>query len=149
VIYNHILNKTTLGRVLAIDYGRKRVGLAISDPTKLIANGLTTISNHELWDYLKDNDYTKELECIVVGYPKKMNNEPSQIVEQINPFVKKLKKLFPEIEISLMDERFTSKIATKAIFLAGAKKKDRKNKALIDKVSATIILQSYLDCINR
>ena len=105
-----------MGRILAIDYGRKRIGLAISDPTKLIANGLATISNHEFWDYLKDNEIIKELECIVVGYPKKMNNEPSQIVEQINPFVKKLKKLFPEIEISLMDERFTSKIATKAIF---------------------------------
>jgi len=134
-----------LGRILAIDYGRKRVGLAVTDPLKMIANGLTTVHSKDIWDFIKNYLEKESVECIVVGYPKQMNNQASEAVRFINPFIKKLVKTYPEMEIKLVDERFTSKMAHQTMIDAGLKKKARQNKALVDTISATIILQSYLE----
>ncbi len=133
-----------MGRILAIDYGKKRVGLAVTDPMQIIANKLTTVPTHEIWDYLKDYFQKEEVEKVVVGYPKQMNNKPSQSVLYINPFLKRFQKLYPDMAIELVDERFTSKMAFQTMIDAGLKKKDRQNKATIDAVSATIILQTYM-----
>jgi len=134
-----------LGRILAIDYGQKRVGIAVTDPLQIIANALDTVHVKDIWQYL-DTYITKEkVDKIIVGYPMQMNNQPSQAVTYINPFVKKLEKTYPEIAIELVDERFTSKMATSAILESGAKKKVRQDKALVDKVSAVIILQSFME----
>jgi len=133
-----------LGRILAIDYGRKRVGLAVSDPMQMIANSLTTIHVKDIWDFLSDYLQMEAVDCIVVGYPKQMNNQASEAVRYINPFLKRLQKLYPEMNIQLVDERFTSKMAHQTMIDAGLKKKARQNKALVDTISANIILQSYL-----
>lgn len=129
---------------MAIDYGRKRVGIAVTDPLKIIANGLTTVHSKDIFDFLKDYFAKENVESIVVGYPKQMNNEASQAVRFVNPFIKKLRKEWPDLKIEIEDERFTSKMATQAMIDGGLKKKDRQNKALVDEISATIILQSYL-----
>ena len=134
-----------MGRILAIDYGRKRVGLAVTDPLKIIANALKTVHSKDIWDFLKEYLEQEDVECIIVGYPKQMNNQPSEAVRFINPFLKRLTKLYPEMEIKLVDERFTSKMAHQTMIDAGLKKKARQNKALVDTISATIILQSYLE----
>ena len=134
-----------MGRILAIDYGRKRVGLAVTDPLKMIANSLTTIHSKDIWDFLKEYLEKEDVECIVVGYPKQMNNEASEAVRFVNPFLKKLSKTYPHMDIKLVDERFTSKMAHQTMIDAGLKKKARQNKALVDTISATIILQSYLE----
>lgn len=134
-----------MGRVLAIDYGKKRVGLAVSDPMKMIANGLTTLHPKELFDFLKEYCSKENVETIVVGYPKQMNNQASEAVRYINPFLKNLQKQFPKISVEIEDERFTSKMAQQAMIDGGMKKKQRQNKATVDKISATIILQSYLE----
>jgi len=134
-----------LGRILAIDYGRKRVGLAVSDPMQMIANSLTTIHVKDIWDFLSDYLQKEAVDCIVVGYPKQMNNQASEAVRYINPFLKRLQKLYPDMDIQLVDERFTSKMAHQTMIDAGLKKKSRQNKALVDSISATIILQSYLE----
>ena len=133
-----------MGRILAIDYGKKRVGLAVTDPMQIIANKLTTVPAHQIWDFLKDYFQKEEVEKVVVGYPRQMNNEASRSVLYINPFLKRFQKLYPEMPLELVDERFTSKIAFQTMIDAGLKKKDRRNKATIDAVSATIILQSYM-----
>ncbi len=133
-----------MGRILAIDYGKKRVGLAVTDPLQIIANKLTTVPAHEIWDFLKNYFQKEEVEKVVVGYPRQMNNEASQSVLYINPFLKRFQKVYPDMEIELIDERFTSKMAFQTMIDAGLKKKDRQNKATIDAVSATIILQSYM-----
>ena len=134
-----------MGRILAIDFGRKRCGLAVTDPLKMIANGLDTIPSHTIWEFLEDYQKKETLDIIVVGYPKNLDNTPSESIIYINPFIKKLKQKYPEIVIELMDERFTSKMAFQAMIDGGLKKKDRQDKALVDKISAVIILQSYLD----
>jgi putative holliday junction resolvase len=134
-----------LGRILAIDYGRKRVGLAVTDPLQMIANSLTTIHAKDIWDFLSDYLNKETVDCIVVGYPKQMNNQASEAVRYINPFLKRLQKLYPEMDIQLVDERFTSKMAHQTMIDAGLRKKARQNKALVDTISATIILQSYLE----
>jgi len=134
-----------LGRILAIDYGKKRIGLAVTDPLQMIANSLTTVHSKDIWDFLKNYLEKEDVECIVVGYPKQMNNQASQAVKFINPFVKKLVKSYPEMEVKLVDERFTSKMAHQTMIDAGLKKKARQDKALVDTISATIILQSYLE----
>ena len=134
-----------MGRILAIDYGKKRVGLAVTDPLQIIANKLTTVPAHEIWDFLKNYFQKEEVEKVVVGYPRQMNNEASQSVLYINPFLKRFQKVYPDMEIELIDERFTSKMAFQTMIDAGLKKKDRQNKATIDAVSATIILQSYME----
>ncbi|UCH13343.1 MAG: Holliday junction resolvase RuvX [Bacteroidales bacterium] len=134
-----------MGRVIAIDYGRKRAGLAVTDPLQLISNNLTTIPATEIFSFLTEYFSKEEVDKIVVGYPKNLNNKPSEAVIYINPFIKKLEKLFPDKEIILMDERFTSKIAFKSMIDGNLKKKKRMDKELIDKISANLILQSYLE----
>jgi putative Holliday junction resolvase len=136
-----------LGRILAIDYGLKRVGIAVTDPMKIIANSLTTVETSTLLSFLSDYFSKEQVECIVVGLPKQMNNQPSESMKYIEVFVKKFRDTFPNIPVEYMDERFTSKIAVQAMVQGGVKKMDRRNKALIDSVSATIILQSYLELI--
>jgi len=136
-----------MGRFLAIDYGTKRTGLAASDTLKIIANGLTTVPTHTLLDYLKKYLEKEDVERIIVGLPKQMNNEYSDNMKHIRPFVKKLQLLYPDIPVELYDERFTSALAQKTIIEAGLKKKDRQNKALVDEVSAVIILQSYMESL--
>ena len=133
-----------MGRIMAIDYGRKRVGVAITDPLQLIANGLDTIATHSIFDFLKEYFSKEQVDMLVVGYPVKMNNEPSEAVRYVNEFLRKFEKLYPERRIFLMDERFTSKMASQAMIDGGLKKKQRQDKAMVDKVSATIILQSYM-----
>lgn len=134
---------------MAIDYGRKRVGLAVSDPLGMIATGLETIPTHEIWQFLKAYLEKEDVETIVVGYPLQMNSQPSESLEYIDPFITKLKKEYSELEILMVDERFTSKMAKQAMLDGGVKKKDRRNKALVDKLSAVIILQTHLDSISR
>jgi len=138
-------NINNLGRILAVDYGKKRVGLAVTDPLKIIASALTTVPTHELFVYLKDYFARETIEKLVVGLPKQMNNEPSESMPMIKQFVGHFKKLYPEIPVQMVDERFTSKLAVQTMVMGGVKKKDRQNKALIDTISATIILQSYLE----
>jgi putative Holliday junction resolvase len=133
-----------MGRIIAIDYGRKRVGLAVTDELQIIATALTTVHSKDVFSYLKEYCRNEKVDCFVVGEPRQMNNEASEASEFIKPFVKKLKKEFPAIPVERYDERFTSKMATQAILDAGAKKKQRRDKALVDKVSAVLILQSWL-----
>ena len=133
-----------MGRVIAIDYGRKRVGLAVTDELQIIATALSTVHSKDILSWLKDYCKNENVDCFVVGEPRQMNNEASEAAEFIEPFVKKLKKEFPEIPVERYDERFTSKMATQAIMDAGLKKKKRRDKALVDKISAVLILQSWL-----
>jgi putative holliday junction resolvase len=134
-----------MGRILSIDYGNKRVGLAVTDPLKIIATRLTTVSADEIWDYLANYFVREEVELVLVGYPRQLNNQPSEAIRYINPFLKKFRQIYKEMPLRLMDERFSSKMAFQTMIDAGVKKKDRQNKATIDGVSATIILQSYLE----
>lgn len=134
-----------MARILAIDYGRKRVGLAVTDPMQIIANGLDTVAAKDVLDYLEKYMQTEEVECIVVGHPKQLNNEDSESMKYLKPFLGKLKKKFPDMPIEMVDERFTSKLAFQTMIDGGLKKKKRQDKAMIDKVSATIILQSYME----
>ena len=137
-----------MGRILAIDYGTKRVGIATTDPSRIIATGLTTIHPTELIAYLKNYMSTESVDCIVVGEPKRLNNEPAQAATGANIMTAAIKKHFPNIKVDRMDERFTSKMAFSAMIEGGLKKKDRADKSLIDKVSATLILQSYMEQLN-
>lgn len=134
-----------MGRILAIDYGNKRVGLAVTDEHQIIAGGLTTIHSKDIFNFLKDYLKKEIVELIVVGEPLDMQSKPSDFSRFVDPFVRKLKKQFPDIPVKRMDERFTSKLAMQTMIAAGLKKKARQNKALIDTISATIILQSYLE----
>jgi putative Holliday junction resolvase len=133
-----------LGRILAIDYGQKRVGLAVTDELQIIATGLDTIHIKDIMQFLKDYLAREKVDRFVVGEPVQMNNQPSDAQRFIEPFVKNLKKQFPDIIVDRFDERFTSKLAHDTMLTAGLKKKDRQNKALVDKISATIMLQSYM-----
>ncbi|OMP30423.1 Holliday junction resolvase RuvX [Mangrovimonas sp. DI 80] len=132
------------GRILAIDFGTKRTGLAVTDELQIIASGLTTVATKELLPFLEDYLSKEHVVCIVVGEPKRLNDEPSQSEAAIQPFLKKLAERFPNMPIERVDERFTSKMAFQTMIDSGLKKKQRQNKALIDEISATIILQSYL-----
>ncbi len=134
-----------MGRILAIDYGQKRAGLAVTDKDKIIATGLATVHVKDLMQYLKDYLSKEEVECIVIGEPFDMKGKASDASRFIDPFVKHLKKQFPEIIVERMDERYTSQMALQTILDAGIKKKARQNKELVDKISATIILQSYME----
>ena len=134
-----------MSRILAIDYGRKRTGVAVSDAMQIIANGLTTVPTHELLDFITGYVQKEPVERILVGLPKQMNNEASESMKYIDPFVRSLKKRLPEIPVEFVDERFTSVLAHQAMLDGGLKKKDRQNKALVDEISATIILQTYLE----
>jgi len=134
-----------LGRILAIDYGQKRVGLAVTDELRMIAGALASIQTKDVIAYLKDYIAHEKVDCFVVGYPLTLKNQLSESGRFTEPFVKHLQKTFPNIAVERMDERFTSKMATAAILESGARKKVRQDKALVDKVSAVIILQSYLE----
>jgi putative Holliday junction resolvase len=134
-----------MARILSIDYGRKRVGLAVTDPEQIIANRLTTIATHTIWDFLNEYFKKEKVEIVVVGYPKQMNNEASESVRYINPFLKKFQIQFPDVKLEIIDERFTSKMAFQTMIDGGLKKQKRQDKALIDGISATIILQNYLE----
>ncbi|MEY8847722.1 Holliday junction resolvase RuvX [Psychroserpens sp. XS_ASV72] len=133
-----------MARLLAIDYGTKRTGIAVTDELQIIASGLTTVDTKEVFDFLKDYTSKEDVELFIVGEPKQMNNEVSGSETSILKFLKKLEAIFPEIPIKRVDERFTSKMAFQTMIDSGLKKKQRRNKALIDEISATIILQSYL-----
>ncbi len=130
---------------MAIDYGQKRVGLAVTDPLQIIATRLETVPAHEIWTYLKNYFAKENVEKVIIGYPVQMNNQPSQSVQYINPFIRKFLKEYPDMPLEQVDERFTSKMAFQTMIDAGLKKKDRQNKETVDAVSATIILQSYLE----
>ena len=134
-----------MGRIIGIDYGTKRIGIAVTDPMQIIASPLTTVANISFDDFIDDYTKKENVEAFVVGYPKQLNNSPSKSVQHIEPFIKKLKKKFPQITIMLVDERFTSVMAMKTIIDGGVKKSDRQNKSITDKISAALILQSYLD----
>ncbi|MBN2614169.1 MAG: Holliday junction resolvase RuvX [Bacteroidales bacterium] len=136
-----------MGRILAIDYGRKRAGIAVTDELQIIATGLATVASHELLSYLKEYTTREKIDLIVVGEPKDMMNRPSEASRFIEPFVKKLQAAFPHLEIKRFDERFTSKMAHQAMLDGGLKKKKRQDKALVDTLSATLILQSYMESI--
>lgn len=134
-----------MSRIVAIDYGRKRTGIAVSDTMQIIANGLTTVPTHELLAFITNYVQVEPVERIIVGLPKQMNNEASESMKYIDPFVRSLKKRLPDIPVDFVDERFTSVLAHRTMLEAGLKKKDRQNKALVDEISATIILQTYLE----
>ena len=134
-----------MGRILAIDYGRKRVGIAVTDPQQIIATRLTTVASHTIWDFLNDYFQKEKVEEVVVGYPMTLNNQPSEAVIYINPFLKKFEAKYPEIKLKIFDERFTSKMAFQTMIDGGVKKQKRRDKALVDGISATIILQNYLE----
>jgi putative Holliday junction resolvase len=134
-----------MARILSIDYGRKRVGLAVTVPQQIIATRLTTVPTHTIWDFLNDYFKKEAVEMVVVGYPKQMNNEASEAVRYINPFLKKFQIQYPGMKLEILDERFTSKMAFQTMIDGGLKKQKRQDKALIDGISATIILQSYLE----
>jgi putative Holliday junction resolvase len=131
-------------RLMAFDYGTKRIGIAVTDPLQIIATGLDTIHPNAIIEYLKKYMQTEQIERFIVGEPKQMDNTPSQSAQHVKGFVNLLKKQFPDVPISMLDERFTSKMATAAILASGRNKKDRQDKGLVDTVSATILLQSYM-----
>ncbi|WP_370407731.1 Holliday junction resolvase RuvX [Tenacibaculum dicentrarchi] len=133
-----------MGRVLAIDFGKKRTGIAVTDELQIIASGLTTINTKELISFLKDYIKKENVELFIIGKPKQMDNSDSQSEALILPFLEKLAKSIPSIPIKREDERFTSKMAFQTMIDSGLNKKQRQNKALVDEISATIILQSYL-----
>ena len=133
-----------MSRILAIDYGKKRTGIAVTDHLQIIASGLTTVNTGEIYSFLKEYINNEEVELFLVGEPKQMDNTVSESEALIAPFIDKLIKMFPTIPVKRIDERFTSKMAFQTMIDSGLKKKHRQNKALVDEISATIILQSYL-----
>lgn len=134
-----------MGRIIAIDYGRKRTGIAVSDPLQMIAGGLTTMAGHEVVDFLKKYIKKEKVDLIIVGAPVQMNYQPSENMQYVNIFCKDLKKRVPDIKIKMVDERFTSVLAHKAMIEAGLRKKARQRKELVDEISATLILETFLE----
>ena len=145
ILVNFVVKEISMGRILAIDYGKKRVGLAVTDPERIIANQLTTVITTNLWSFLQNYFNKEKVDEVIVGYPRQMNNKASEAVLYINPFIRKFKKEYPDMPLELVDERFTSKIAYRAMIDGGLKKKARQDKARVDAISATIILQSYME----
>ena len=133
-----------MGKIIAIDFGLKRTGLAITDENKIIASGLKTVDSKDLMSFLIDLFKKDKVETIVLGLPKRLNNEPTHITENVILLKEALVKQFPTVNVSLLDERFTSKMAFQTMIDSGLNKKQRKNKALVDEIAATIILQDYL-----
>jgi len=133
-----------LGRILAFDFGEKRTGIAVTDELQIIASGLTTVNTKQLFSFLTEYLKNETVELFIVGEPKQLNNTASESEQFIQPFIKKLSTTFPKIPIKRVDERFTSKMAFQSMIDSGLKKKQRQNKALVDEISATLILQSYL-----
>lgn len=138
-----------MSRILAIDYGLKRTGVAVTDPGKIIASGLDTVETKNLFSFLKEYVNNEDVECIVFGMPTREDGSDSEPVPYIKKAMKRCEKLFPDINVDTEDERYTSQMAFQAIIDGGVKKKKRRNKSLIDKVSATIILQNYLENLNK
>jgi putative holliday junction resolvase len=134
-----------MGRILSIDYGQKRVGIAVTDTLQIVANGLTTVPVAQIYDFLSDYFSREPVDKVVVGLPKQMNNQPSESMRYITPFLNGFKKRFATVPVEMFDERFTSVLAHKAMLEGGLKKKARQDKALVDQISATILLQSYLE----
>lgn len=134
-----------MGRVLSIDYGKKRTGLAVTDRLQLIANGLTTVDTTVLLDYIAAYVKAEPVERIIVGLPRQTTGEDSENMRRVTPFVNRLRKLYPEIPVELYDERFTSVLAHRAMLAGGLHKKARQNKALVDEISATILLQDWME----
>ena len=132
-------------RLMAFDYGLKRIGIAVSDPLQIIASGLTTVATTEIWTFIQKYLQQEAVETFVLGYPLNLNNTPAEIAEEVERFFEQLQKLYPQIPVYRIDERFTSKIAAQTLAMSGLKKQKRQNKALLDEVSATIILQSFMD----
>ena len=133
-----------MARILSIDYGKKRTGLAVSDPLQLIAGGLATVATHELFDYLVQYVGREQVERIVIGEPRQSNGQPSENLARVQQFVNRWRKAVPAVPIEYYDERFTSVLAHQAMLDGGLKKKARQDKALVDEISATIILEDYL-----
>jgi putative Holliday junction resolvase len=134
-----------MGRIIGIDYGKKRVGLAVTDPLQSFASPFKTIIPQEFDNFISDYLQSEEVDAFVVGYPVQMNNKPSESVKYIDPFIRKLRSRFPEKQVYLVDERFTSQIAFRTMIEGGVKKKERQDKSMVDRISASIILQSWLD----
>lgn len=134
-----------MGRILSIDYGKKRTGLAVTDPLQLIANGLTTVPTLSLLEFIMGYVAKENVERIVVGLPKQANGEESENMKRIRPFVQRLKKVLPDVPVEFFDERYTSVMAHQAMLDGGLGKKARQNKALVDEISATIILQGWME----
>ena len=133
-----------MARILSVDYGKKRTGLAVTDPLQIIAGGLATVSTSELFDYLQAYVAREEVERIVIGEPRQPNGQPSENLQRVQQFVNRWRKAVPQIPIEFYDERFTSVLAHQAMIDGGLKKKARQDKALVDEISATIILQDYM-----
>lgn len=133
-----------MGRILSIDYGRKRTGLAVTDPLQIIAGGLATVSTSELFDWLKAYVTKESVERIVIGEPRQLDGSPSENLARVQQFVNRWRKAMPDVPIEFYDERFTSALAHQAMLDGGLKKKARQNKALVDEISATIILEDYM-----
>ena len=136
-----------VARILSVDYGKKRTGLAVTDPLQIIANGLVTVPTSGLFDFLRDYIASEPVERIVIGEPKQPDGSPSENMGRVEQFVNRWRKAFPEIPIEFYDERFTSVLAHRAMIDGGLHKKKRQDKALVDEISATIILQSYLESV--
>ena len=134
-----------MSRILAIDYGRKRTGIAVTDPLRIIASGLTTVPTGEVFDFLQRYCAEDPVECSVVSLPLHPDGNPAQLTAEIDAFVRKLNKLFPEKPVHRQDERFTSNTAKRVILESGAKKKTRQDKALVDKVAAALILEQFME----
>lgn len=133
-----------MGRILAIDFGRKRSGIAVTDPLQIVANGLTTVPTHTLIDFLQGYVKREVVDKIVVGLPKQLNGEPSESTKWLEPFLNRLRKVMPEMPVVMYDERFTSTLAHRAMLDGGMKKMDRRNKEIVDTIAAAIILNDYL-----
>lgn len=138
-----------MGRILAIDYGRKRTGLAVTDALRITANPLVTISTHTLIDWLRQYLAAEQVDEVVIGHPRQMNGEDSDSMQYIRPFMAEFRRTFPDTPLVEYDERFTSVIAHRAMLAGGMKKKDRQDKATVDRLAACIILQGYIDYINH
>jgi len=138
-----------MGRIIGIDYGNKRIGLAVTDPLKMFASPLCTLHPDEFDNFIAEYSVREQVEAFVIGYPKQMNNSPSESVKYIDPFIKKLRTKYPGITIHLADERFTSQMAFRSMIDGGVKKSGRQDKSMIDRISASIILQSWLDAGNK
>lgn len=138
-----------MGRIMAIDYGKVRTGLAVTDPVRIIATALTTVETPTLLPYIKEYCAREEVDIFVVGVAKQMDGSPSESMQYIEPFVAQLAEAFPDKEIARVDERFTSKIAFQTMIDSGLRKKQRRDKGMIDQIAATLILQTYMNTINN
>ena len=134
-----------MGRIIGIDYGKKRIGLAVTDPLQIFASPLETVNTQEFDNFINEYLKSEDVEAFVLGYPVQLNNMPSESVSYIDPFIRKIKKRFPGKALHLIDERFTSQIALRTMIDGGVKKEKRRDKSMVDKISASIILQSFLD----